>query len=156
MKNIIWQILIIFLNMISSNAYKFHYCYYRDKLPIYHMTSLVLGQIRLLQDLGSGMGVERCLQIKVFRLIVHVLQSKWLGHLCFRQWFVTWLVMSHYLKQCWNIVNWTIRNKFQLNFIKNSYIIIHENALKNVFCEMTTSFGLCMLMMTFNMTLHAV
>ena len=26
---------------------------------------------------------------------------------------VTWTVPSHYLNQCWNIINWTLRNKLQ-------------------------------------------
>ena len=38
--------------------------------------------------------------------------------------------MSHYLNQCWNIVNWTLRNKFQGNFNRQSKIFIQENALK--------------------------
>ena len=29
----------------------------------------------------------------------------------FRQWLVAWPVPNHYLNQCWNIVNWTLRNK---------------------------------------------
>ena len=35
-----------------------------------------------------------------------------------------------YLNQCWNIVNWTLRNKLQWNFNRNSYIFIQGNALK--------------------------
>ena len=45
---------------------------------------------------------------------------------------------SHYLNQCWNIVDWTLRNKLQWNFYRNSNIFIHENALKNVVCEMVS------------------
>ena len=43
---------------------------------------------------------------------------------------------SHYLNQCWIIVNWTLRNKLQLNFNWNSYIFIQENALDKVVCKM--------------------
>ena len=39
---------------------------------------------------------------------------------------------SHYLNQCWNIVNWTLGNKLQGNINRNSYIFIHENAFGNV------------------------
>ena len=46
---------------------------------------------------------------------------------------------SHYLKQCWNIVNWTLRNKFQWNFNHNSNIFIQENALENGVCEMASN-----------------
>ena len=45
---------------------------------------------------------------------------------------------SHYLNQCWNIVNWTLGNKLQWNFNGNSYIFIQENALENVVCEMAS------------------
>ena len=42
------------------------------------------------------------------------------------------------LKQCWIIVNWTLRNKHQWNFNRNSIIFIHENALEHVVCEMAS------------------
>ena len=37
---------------------------------------------------------------------------------------------SHYLNQCWNIVNWTLGNTFQWNFYRNQYIFIQEMHLK--------------------------
>ena len=43
---------------------------------------------------------------------------------------------SHYLKRCWNIVNWTFRNELQWNFNRNSNIFIQEIAFENVFCKM--------------------
>ena len=43
-----------------------------------------------------------------------------------------------YLNQCWNIVNWTLRNKLQWNFNRNSYIFIQENVLQKVVCEMAS------------------
>ena len=39
---------------------------------------------------------------------------------------------SHYLNQCWNIVNWTPRNKLQWNVNRNSYIFIQENPFENI------------------------
>ena len=45
---------------------------------------------------------------------------------------------SHYLNQCWNIVNWTLRNKLRWNFNRNSKIFIKENAFENVVCEMAS------------------
>ena len=39
---------------------------------------------------------------------------------------------SHYLNQCWHIVNCTHRNKLQWNFNQNSYIFIQQNAFENV------------------------
>ena len=38
----------------------------------------------------------------------------------------------HCLSQWWNIVNGTLRNKFQRNFIQNSYILVQKNVLGNV------------------------
>ena len=51
---------------------------------------------------------------------------------------MAWTAPSHYLNQCWNIVNWTLRNKLQWNFNRTSYIFIQENALVNVVCEMAS------------------
>ena len=45
---------------------------------------------------------------------------------------VAWTAPNHCLNQCWNIVNWTLRNKFQWNFNRNSNISIQENALESV------------------------
>ena len=41
-----------------------------------------------------------------------------------------------YLNRCWNIVNWTLGNKLQWNYNRNSNIFIEENAFENVVCEM--------------------
>ena len=46
-----------------------------------------------------------------------------------------WSAPSHYLNQCWNIVKWTLMNKLQWNFNRNSNIVIQENASKSVVCE---------------------
>ena len=46
--------------------------------------------------------------------------------------------MAWHLNQCWNIVKWTLRNKFQWKFNQNLNIFIQENALGNVVCEMTS------------------
>ena len=48
-----------------------------------------------------------------------------------------WSAPSHYLNQCWNIVNWTLRNKLQWNFNRNSNIFI-QNAFENAVCEMAS------------------
>ena len=45
---------------------------------------------------------------------------------------------SHYLNQCWNIVNLNLRNKLQWNPRRNSFIFILENAFENVVCEMAS------------------
>ena len=47
-----------------------------------------------------------------------------------------WTAPSHYLNQSWNIVNWTLGNKLQWDFNRNSNIFIEENTFENVVCEM--------------------
>ena len=39
---------------------------------------------------------------------------------------------SHFLNQCWNIVNWTFGNKLQWNFNQNLNILIQEIVFENV------------------------
>ena len=58
------------------------------------------------------------------------------NHHWFRQWLVAWPAPSHYLNQCWNIVNWIPRNKLQWNFDRNSYIFHQENPFENVVWKM--------------------
>ena len=43
-----------------------------------------------------------------------------------------WPATSHYLNQCYNIVNSNSRNKLQWNINRNSHIFIQENAHENV------------------------
>ena len=40
-----------------------------------------------------------------------------------------WAVPSNYLNQCWNIVNWNLRNKLQWNFNRNSKITNQKSQL---------------------------
>ena len=48
---------------------------------------------------------------------------------------IAWPAPSHYLNQCWNIVNLTLRNKLQWNLNRNSNICIQENLFESVDCE---------------------
>ena len=41
-------------------------------------------------------------------------------------------VPSHFLNQCWNIGNWTLRNKLPWNLNRNSHLSIQENVFENV------------------------
>ena len=45
---------------------------------------------------------------------------------------------SHFLNQCWNIVNWTRGNKFQWNFNQNQHIFNKRNAFENIVCKMAS------------------
>ena len=55
------------------------------------------------------------------------------------------------------IVNWTLRDKLQWNFNRNSNIFIQENALENVVCEMASilSRPQCVKHKTENVTLNS-
>ena len=63
---------------------------------------------------------------------------QWIGWALLQIMAVAYLVPNHYLNQCWFIVNWTLRNKFQWNFSQKSNYFIQENAFENVICEMAT------------------
>ena len=63
------------------------------------------------------------------------------NHHWFRLRLVAWPAPSHYLNQCWNIVNSNLRNKFQWNPKWNSGIFIQENAFENVVCEMASIYS---------------
>ena len=62
--------------------------------------------------------------------MTHICVSK-IYHHWFGKWLVTWSAPSHYQNQCWNIVNWTLGNKLQWNFTRNSYIFIQEYPFEN-------------------------
>ena len=57
----------------------------------------------------------------------------------FRGAVPTWTAPTHYLNQYWNmnILEWTIRNKFQQDFNRNSNIFIDENTFGNVVYQMS-------------------
>ena len=42
---------------------------------------------------------------------------------------------SQYVNQCWNILNWNLRNKLQWNFKRKSHVFIQENAFENIVCK---------------------
>ena len=68
----------------------------------------------------------------------------------FRQWLVTRPAPSHYLNQCWNIVNWNLSNKMLLQTLTerrqpfclglnvlNLHIFVQRNALEVIICYVT-------------------
>ena len=60
------------------------------------------------------------------------------SHHCFRKWLVTLPAPYHYLNQCWNIVNWTIRMKLHHKCYQTLYIFIQENVSKYIIWTMAT------------------
>ena len=65
-------------------------------------------------------------------IVLHICDNE-LGQHWFRWWLVACLAPSNYLKQCWDIVNWTLRNKLRWN----TKLFIHVNAPENIICEMS-------------------
>ena len=63
-------------------------------------------------------------------IVPHICVSE-LGQHWFRWWLVAWSAPSHYLNQCWNIVNGTLGNKLQWKLDRN------KNAIEKVVCEMS-------------------
>ena len=65
---------------------------------------------------------------------------------CIHQWIGSALVQimacrlnalpSHYLRQWWVVVHWTLRITHQWNLNRNTKFFIHENTFENVVCEM--------------------
>ena len=55
------------------------------------------------------------------------------------QWLVTSSAPSHYLNQCWIIVNCSLVNKFEWN--QNTTIFIEENAFENGIWQMRATFS---------------
>ena len=68
-------------------------------------------------------------------LVPYICDSE-LGQHWFRYWLVACSAPTHYLNQCWRVVNWTLGNKLQWNSNRNCNIVIQENTFENVVCEM--------------------
>ena len=64
-------------------------------------------------------------------------QSGWWIRLLKYNWLLWYIGAKNTVSVlCWNIVNWTLWNKFQWNFNRNSSIFIHANEFESVVCEM--------------------
>ena len=72
-------------------------------------------------------------------LVLHICISE-CGKHWFRKWLVAYSATSHYLNQCWVIINWTIGNRLQWNFNQNTRLFIHESAPENIVCKMAAIF----------------
>ena len=84
--------------------------------------------------------------------VTHIGITK-LGHYCFRWWFVACLVPSHYLSQCYFIVDWIIANIFQRHCNQNTTFSFKKMLFKmsstnrHLFCldlNVLTPWGLMM------------
>ena len=64
-------------------------------------------------------------------LVPHLCASE-SGQHGFRWWLVAYSAPSHYINQCWIIINWIHMNKLQWNFNQSTKLFIHENAFEMV------------------------
>ena len=76
--------------------------------------------------------------------VTHLCVSK-LRHQWFRWWLVARLAPSHYLKQLWLIVNWTLGNKFQWFFYRTQQFSFKKmTSLKlRPFCPSLNVLSIC-------------
>ena len=74
--------------------------------------------------------------LKTFWSLTHWGRVRQTNHHWFRQWIVAWSSSSHFLNQCWNIVNWALKNKLYWNLNRISHIFINEYAFENVVWKM--------------------
>ena len=103
-----------------------------------------LNQISLWFVLGGTIGKSALVQVLTCHLshlplVLHIIYASWTGSTLVRI-MACHLGGTGILNQCWNIVNWTLRNKSLWNFNQNSYIFIQENAFENVVCNMWRAF----------------
>ena len=70
-----------------------------------------------------------CCTLTHLPLVPHIYVSEIAQH-WFRQWLGASSAPSHYLNQCWLVVNWTPGNKFRWNSNRNSIIFIQKMHLK--------------------------
>ena len=113
--------------------------------PLAHIYMFGLGQslqINLVEQLWLKhwvLCIVICIQciLTHWGWVTHICASKLCHHL-FRKCFFASSVPNHYLIQCWNIANWALRDKFQWNFNWISNILLHENVIENIICEMAS------------------
>ena len=67
-------------------------------------------------------------------LVPHICGSEWCQH-CLRKLLIACSAPSHYLNQCWVLVNWKLRNKLQWNF-NQIYFFAHKIASESIIYEM--------------------
>ena len=61
-----------------------------------------------------------------------------LGHHWLRSRAVSYSTPSHYLNQCWLIINWILRNNWKSNLNQNELVFCQENAFENGISKIST------------------
>ena len=83
-----------------------------------------------------------CYLIILILVLLHLTHWGRVMHICISKLaIIAWTAPSHYLNQCWTIVNWTLGNKLQWNLNRNSYIFIQENVFENVVWKIAAIFS---------------
>ena len=77
----------------------------------------------------SPNGITRPQWVDSFPLVLHICIGE-LGHHWFRQWCVACSAPSHYLNQCWLIVNWTPGKKFSVKFESEFYHFLSRKFIR--------------------------
>ena len=108
-----------------------------------HFFVILFFSVSLLWPVDFVLSVWAKIMIPVYRLWLHGLYGLHGPSYLLSEkgcWNYThWSVPSHYLHQCWNIVNWTFHWKiFQWNVDRNSNIYIQENPFENVVPKVAT------------------
>ena len=89
-------------------------------------------------SLGGGINIPPLVLIMAWRWPGAIIWTNdGLMHICVTLPHWVRIRPSHYLNQCWIIVNWTIRNKFQWNHNQNTTIFIQANELENLSMPLT-------------------
>ena len=128
-------------------------CFIQLSTHIFQCCSIVSGAISpksvTLKKMGKGdifqsptnQNKEWTVSLTHWGPMTHICISKLVPH-WLRLWLVAWLMPSHYLNQCWLIVDWTLGNKFQWNVNQNTIILKIENVFEKVICKMATILSL--------------
>ena len=75
-----------------------------------------------------------------FSMFLHIgvcFVIKRVTHICVSKLSTSWSAPSHFLKHCWNIVNWALRNKLQWKFDTKCIHFHSGKYLWNAICAIT-------------------
>ena len=86
--------------------------------------------ISVVSQCHKHLGFSQFYSSSYWRVPLHTVMVTYASY---RARLVAWPAPSHYLNQCWNIVNWTLSDKLQWNLKRNSNIFIQE-VWKQIFC----------------------
>ena len=106
-----------------------------------HWTLLMISQHFIRQEAITWANVDPDLCHHMTSLGLNELRREYLNSLRLSDAYMRQLSDHHCFDQCWNIVNWNLRNKLQWNLNPNSNIFIQENAFESVVCEKTAIFS---------------